>query len=61
MEKEKMGRIERIIEEIVYRVFSEDKSVYADFSSAEEAEKFRSEDYHGPIEVIEKGEVVSSY
>ena len=46
----------------VWRVWAEGNSVYADFESAEEAERFRDEEYHGAIEVIdENGEVVGSY
>ena len=47
---------------IIYRVYAEaPASVYAEFESKEEAEAFREEEYHGPIEVLEAGEVVGFF
>ena len=46
--------------EVVYRVYSPE-GLFVDFSDEKEADKFRDEEYHGPIVIVDDGEEVGHY
>ena len=47
--------------EVVYRVYSPDRGLFVDFDEKESADKFRDEEYHGPIVIVVDGEEVGHY
>jgi len=54
------------MDEIIYRLYDEETHVFVDFNNAREALMERDGDhgmstYHGPIEIIQGGEIVGHF